>query len=472
MRATDWPKTVAEGSAGRRRPGTVRVRTTVAAALVVGLALALGAGGLLSVLRRSMEDNVESAARLRANDVALLLEGGGAPGDLAVEVDDDGDQETTFVQVVDASGEVRVSSSNIRGRPAIARLRPGQSRRVEGLPLAPEDPYLVVAERAEQPTGEPLTVLVARALEPVDETISRIVHLLVLGLPLLVALVAVTTWVAVGRALRPVAAIAAEVSSITDAELDRRVPEPDSDDEIGRLARTMNAMLARLQQTRDRQRQFVSDASHELRSPIATIRHELEVALAHPEGADLGRLASDLLEEDLRMQRVVDDLLLLARSDEGDDPSARRPVDLDDLALAEARGLRSERALRVDTSGVQAARVVADPHQLSRAVRNLVENAGRHARSLVRIVVRLDGSEAVLCVDDDGPGVAEADRSRVFERFTRLDDARARSGGGAGLGLAICAGVVGRHGGRIVCLESPDGGARFEVRLPAADQSA
>lgn len=445
----------------------------MAATLVVTIALGAATGGLLSVLRRSLEDNVESAARLRAEDVALLITAGAAPEDLSVEEDAEGDRETSLVQVVDATGEVQVSSSNIRGHPPVARLTSGQSRRVAGLPLAPEDPYLVVAEGAQTPGGAHLTVLVARALEPVDETVARVFRLLVVGLPLLVALVAVTTWMAVGRALRPVAAITAEVRSITDAELERRVPEPTTDDEISRLAHTMNAMLARLQHTRDRQRQFLSDASHELRSPIATIRHQLEVALAHPESTGLSELASELLDEDLRMQRMVDDLLLLARADEGGDPGTRRrPVDLDDIALAEARSLRLEGPVRVDTSEVQAARVVADPHQLSRAVRNLVENAGRHARNVVRIGVRLEGSEAVLWVDDDGPGVPQSDRSRVFERFTRLDDARARAAGGAGLGLAISADVVRRHGGTVRCLESPDGGARFEVRLHAADGQA
>jgi signal transduction histidine kinase len=463
---------VPDGTARRNRLGTVRVRTTVAAALVVGVALVVGAMGLLGVLRQSMEDNVESAARLRADDVTLLLESGQPPEDLAVEEDADGDQETTFVQVVDANGQVLTSSSNIRGRPAVAQLRSGQSRRVDGLPLAPEDPYLVVAEGTERPDGAPLTVLVARALEPVDETISRVIRLLAAGLPLLVALVALTTWLAVGRALRPVAAIAAEVGSVTDAELGRRVPEPKNDDEISRLARTMNAMLARLQGSRDRQRQFVSDASHELRSPIATIRHELEVALAHPGSTDVNRLAADLLAEDLRMQRVVEDLLLLARTDEGDDPGEHRPVDLDDLALAEARSVRSEGRVQVDTSGVQAARVMADPHQLGRVVRNLVENARRHARGLVRIAVGVEGSDAVLRVDDDGPGVPEEDRDRVFERFTRLDDSRTRSSGGAGLGLAIAAGVIARHGGTIECLTSAEGGARFEVRLPVAGDAA
>jgi signal transduction histidine kinase len=449
----------------------MRIRTTLAASAVVGLALLIGAAGLLGILRRSLEDNIETAARLRADDVVRILESGVAPSELSVERDADGGADISLVQVVDASGAVRIASSNIAGEPPVARLAGGGSQRVRGLAISPEDPYLVVAESTVPIDGERLTVLVARALEPTDETIARILRVLLVGLPVLLALVALTTWTVVGRALRPVAAITSEVRSVTDAELDRRVPEPSDDDEIGHLARTMNAMLARLQGARDRQRQFVSDASHELRSPIATIRHQLEVALAHPEGTDLAVLAGDLLDEDLRMQRVVDDLLLLARSDERHGADRRQAVDLDDLALAEAHRLRTEGRVRVDAAAVHAARVVGDPTALSQVVRNLVDNAARHASGHVGIAVSVAGEQAVLLVDDDGPGIPAGDRDRVFERFTRLDDARSRRDGGAGLGLAIVAQVVEAHGGSVSCSEAPGGGARFEVRLPAVDVS-
>jgi signal transduction histidine kinase len=447
----------------------MRIRTTLAASAVVGLALLIGGVGLLGVLRRSLEDNVATAGRLRAADVVGLLESGASPNELSVETDPDGDKETTVIQVVDASGTVRLASSNIDGKPPVAQLASGESRRVKGVGISPEDPYLVVAEVTKPIDGERFTVLVARALEPTDETMTRVLRVLLVGLPLLLVLVALTTWTVVGRALRPVAAITSEVRSITDAELDRRVPEPPGDDEIGHLARTMNAMLARLQRARDRQRQFVSDASHELRSPIATIRHQLEVALAHPETADLPTLANDLLDEDLRMQRVVDDLLVLARSDERDDTLSRHAVDLDDLAVAEAHRLRTEGRVRVDAASVHAARVAGDPTALSQVVRNLVDNAARHASGRVSIAVAVDGDDAVLLVEDDGPGIPAADRDRVFERFTRLDDARSRTSGGAGLGLAIVAQVVEAHGGTVTCGDAPGGGARFEVRLPAID---
>jgi len=474
--ATGWPSVAADAVAADAptwraawaRWRTVRVRTTVAATIVVGLAMLIASGALLGVLRQSLEDNVETSARLRAEDVTALLESGAAPEEISVEEKPDDD--ISLVQVVDAGGQVRVSSSNVAGEPPIATLRDGESARVRGLPISPEDPYLVVAASTSPlEGGTVLTVLVARSLEPAGETTSRVARVLGIGLPLLLALVTLTTWVVVGRALRPVAAISTEVQSITDAELDRRVPEPAGDDEIARLARTMNAMLARLQGSRDRQRQFVSDASHELRSPIASIRHQLEVALAHPESADLPQVLSDLHEEDLRMAQTVDSLLLLARADEG---AAQRPhhsVDLDDIALTEARRARAEGHVQIDASTVAPARVLGDAPQLARAVRNLVDNAARHARSRVEIGTDVQGADAVLWVQDDGRGVPSDERARVFERFARIDDARSRSVGGSGLGLAIVAEVVAAHHGTVRCLEASGGGARFELRVPAID---
>lgn len=453
------------------RGRTVRVRTTLAATVVVGLALLIASGALLSVLRRSLEDNVETSARLRAADVAALLESGSHPEEISVEEKPEDD--LSLVQVVDTDGRVLVSSSNVAGEPPIATLRDGEAARVRGLPISPEDPYLAVASSTDRlGDGSVLTVVVARSLEPAGETTGRVAQVLGLGLPLLLALVALTTWIVVGRALRPVAAISAEVQAITDAQLDRRVPEPAGDDEIALLARTMNAMLARLQGSRDRQRQFVSDASHELRSPIASIRHQLEVALAHPEAADLSEVLADLHEEDLRMQQTVDSLLLLARADEGAGHRPHQPVDLDDIALTEARRVRAEGHVRIDASPVAPARVMGDAPQLARAVRNLVDNAARHARSRVEIGTDVHGADAVLWVQDDGPGVPADERERVFERFARIDDARARSVGGSGLGLAIVAEVAVAHHGTARCLaasEASGGGARFEIRVPAID---
>jgi signal transduction histidine kinase len=226
--------------------------------------------------------------------------------------------------------------------------------------------------------------------------------------------------------------------------------------------------LGRLEESQARQRRFVADASHELRSPLANIRQHAEVALAHPERSGTEKLARTVLTEGTRMQRLVEDLLILARADEGTSPVRRAPVDLDDLVFEVAAGLRQSSPLRVDTAAVSAGRVAGDQGQLQRMVQNLAENAARHAKATIGFALREDPSGTTqLCVDDDGAGIAEADRQRIFERFVRLDGARARDAGGSGLGLAIVAEIVTAHGGTVTVGTSPLGGARFEVVLPS-----
>jgi signal transduction histidine kinase len=449
-------------------PGSVRVRTTVAAVAVVGVAMVVGAVVMVVVLRSTLTREVRAAARLRAEDVAAVLAAGGGsgvagPGTLAVD-----DADELLIQVLDGGGRVVAASPNAEGRPPVARLRPGSSAEVEvpaGGPMDESGEFLAVATGADTPRGQ-RTVLVARSTEAVDEAVAAVGGLLAVGLPLLLAVVAVTTWVVVGRALAPVEAMRAEVDEISAAALHRRVPDPPADDEIGRLARTMNRMLGRLEQAQARQRRLVSDASHELRSPVATIRQHAEVALAHPGRTTTSELASTVLAEDLRLQRLTEDLLLLTRADEQSLALRRRPVDLDDLVFEEAKRLREATGLRVDTSAVSAGRVAGDAAGLRRVLRNLGDNASRHARERLALSVAERDATVVLAVEDDGSGIPEADRERVFERFVRLDGARARDDGGSGLGLAIVAELVAAHGGAVVAAAGPLGGARVEVTLP------
>ena len=449
-------------------PGSVRVRTTVAAVAVVGVAMVVGAVVMVVVLRSTLTREVRAAARLRAEDVAAVLAAGGGsgvagPGTLAVD-----DADELLIQVLDGGGRVVAASPNTEGRPPVARLRPGSSAEVEvpaGGPMDESGEFLAVAAGADTPRGQ-RTVLVARSTEAVDEAVAAVGGLLAVGLPLLLAVVAVTTWVVVGRALAPVEAMRAEVDEISAAALHRRVPDPPADDEIGRLARTMNRMLGRLEQAQARQRRLVSDASHELRSPVATIRQHAEVALAHPGRTTTSELASTVLAEDLRLQRLTEDLLLLTRADEQSLALRRRPVDLDDLVFEEAKRLREATGLRVDTSAVSAGRVAGDAAGMRRVLRNLGDNASRHARERLALSVAERDAAVVLAVEDDGSGIPEADRERVFERFVRLDGARARDDGGSGLGLAIVAELVAAHGGTVVAAAGPLGGARVEVTLP------
>ncbi|MEU3620564.1 HAMP domain-containing sensor histidine kinase [Streptomyces sp. NPDC006872] len=427
------------------------------------MGLLAGAVALVVLLRAELTDDVRQAARARAEEVAAVIESGRGVPSLAVT-----ERDEQFIQVLDAEGAVVAGSANVEELPALARLEGGGEARVN-TPLD-EDEFLVVSVAADGPDGQK-SVLVGRALIAVAESTQIVTRLLRVGLPLLLLLAAGATWMAVGRALAPVGAIRSEVDAISSAELHRRVPLPRSRDEIARLATTMNRMLDRLERAQTAQRRFVSDASHELRSPVASIRQHAEVALAHPDRTTPEALAATVLAEDLRIQRLVDDLLLLARVDE----DALRPhlqeIDLDDLVLDEARRLRSTAAgLRIGTAGVSAARLHADGQGLRRMLRNLGDNAARHARSEVTfdLTEREDG-QIVLGVEDDGPGVPPAERERIFERFVRLDDARARPGEGAdgnGLGLAIVAELLAAHGGRATVSDSPLGGARFEVWLP------
>jgi signal transduction histidine kinase len=306
-------------------------------------------------------------------------------------------------------------------------------------------------------------LLYAAPLTAVDATTHTLLFYLLWGVPLLILVAGVTTYLFSGRALRPVEAMRKQVSAMTEKELGQRVPVPPARDEVGRLAETMNDMLARLQDAQGVQRRFVADASHELRSPLATIATGLELM---QNGTVDGSTITALRGEAARLNNLVDGLILLARADERGLQPRREEVDLDEVAELE-RGRPAEGAVVAEVRAVPV-RVIGDRGQLARVVRNLVDNARRHARSRVLVTVGRDGNTAVLEVSDDGPGVPQADRARVFERFVRLDDARARADGGSGLGLAIVAEVVAAHGGTVEVADGPDGGALFRVRIPAA----
>ncbi len=449
-----------------RRVGTIRARTTVAACLVVALALAISALLVLVVLRRSLVDNVDRATQARAEDLAASARQGSLPATPSAPGEED-----TIVQVVDASGRVVSASANIRGRGPITTTRPRgtrpQRRTMRGLP-DPDDTteFRVVALRTRGPSGDRI-VYVAAGLEPVQDSVDAVRDILVLGLPLLLVFVGGTTWVVVGRALRPVEAIRAQVADFSSRDLSRRVTEPNVDDEVGRLATTMNVMLDRLQRFAERQRAFVADASHELQSPIASSRAELEVAVGHPATTDWPATAADLLDDNRRMENLVRDLLFLARADDPDSGASHAPVDLDDVVRTEVERIRTRARSHIVASPVSAVEVSGSAEQLGRVIRNLLENADRHAESRVTVELHSSDDTAVIVVADDGAGVPAADRERIFERFTRLDDSRSRATGGAGLGLAIAKEIVEAHRGRIV-VESGSGGARFVVRLPAS----
>jgi signal transduction histidine kinase len=447
---------VAEGRLGR---ASVRLRTTAVAVLVVAIALLVGAFTLVALVRGSLREGLETSAEQRASALAEQVESSGLPA--AGSPDDDGDvdePDDLVWQVMDADGTVVRSS-----QPLSAPL-PTEDADEARLPGA-DHPYVVETDDATT-SGQVYEIAVAVSLEEVADSTAALVTPLLVGLPLVLLLVGGTTWVVASRALAPVERIRREVEQITGDRLDRRVPEPPSRDEIHRMAQTMNQMLERLEDSRDRQQQFVADASHELRSPLASIRQTAEVARAHPGALPEGELAETVLEESARMQRLVEQLLVLTRVDEGVVTRTHHDVDLDDLALAEARRVVRS-GLDVDTSGVGAGRLSGDQTSLAQVVRNLVDNAARHADESIAVAVRAVGDGVELVVEDDGPGIPEEQRRRVFERFVRLDEARARDAGGSGLGLAIVHEIVAAHGGTVAISSSGRGGARVVVRLPA-----
>ena len=424
------------------RLASVRVRTTLAAMAVVLVALVAGSVLLVVLQREALRDSAETSAEQRAEDLAQQVETSGVPERLG-EVDDDGPDEDVLLQVADADGEVLVTS----GR----QLPTEDDGEVDGYATGVED-------------TDDYVVTVAVSLEDAEESTAALVPLLLVGVPLLVLVVGATTWLVVTRALRPVERIRAEVAAIGEQALDRRVPVPDSHDEVHRLAVTMNDMLGRLEASQLRQRRFVSDASHELRTPLAVLRQTGEVSRAHPGAMPPDELAETVVAESERMQRLVEQLLVLARSDEGRLVTDRRDVDLDDLLLAEADRARGA-GLAVDTAGVAAGRVHGDAGALAQVVRNLVDNAMRHATGRVRLALTEGDGLVTLTVEDDGAGVPPSERERVFERFVRLDEARTADDGGTGLGLAIVREIARLHGGEAVVDGSDLGGARFAVRL-------
>jgi len=312
---------------------------------------------------------------------------------------------------------------------------------------------------------------VASPLAQVDDSTRVVRRGLLLGGPALLALVAGLAWALVGSVLRPVDALRRGAADITGTSGGRRLPVPAGEDELHRLAVTLNDMLARLDASSAQQRAFVADAAHELRSPLASARTQLEVGLAHPSGADWPGTAADVLTDVERLARLVDDLLLLARVD-----AAAPSLDVNvNLTSVVAQAVQRHQGLRVPVinlspepdASAESNVVRGNADALGRVVTNLLDNAVRHAGSSVLVDVRADGEQVQLTVDDDGPGIAPAMRLRVFARFTRLDDARGRDGGGSGLGLAIVGGLVAAHGGSVELSQAPAGGLRAAVRLPA-----
>ncbi|AZZ50900.1 sensor histidine kinase [Rathayibacter festucae] len=435
----------------RRPPWSIRVRLTALVSVVILAVLVAGSVAFTALLEQSLVDAEAFTANQQARQIATDTESAGRLPPFNTD--------EVVIQLQREGAVVAVADDDFVYAVPLPVSDAPQITSIDGA-------RFVVGSESLQLGGDPgETVVVARTLAGADDAAGSAVRLLAVAVPLVTAVVGALVWFVVGRSLRPVERIRADVEAIEAADLRRRVQEPPGRDELARLARTMNGLLDRLERSQAAQRRFVSNASHELRSPVAAVRQHAQVALRHPEAIPLADLARVVEDEGERMQHLVASLLLLARVDERDE-GEEQDVDLDDLVLAEAARLR---ALGVDvrTEDVGPAQVHGHEPLLHSAVRNAAENARRHAAGVVAFTVREEDGTAVLRVDDDGPGVPAEDRERVFLRFERRDDARARDTGGSGLGLAIVAEAARAGGGTARLLDSPLGGARLEIRLPA-----
>lgn len=446
-----------------RRVG-LRIRVAAVACATVGVALTIGAVLLVAMLRGRLDNAATTAASLRARDIAALAEAGALPRQLALP-----GEETAFVQVVDQAGAVIASTENVTGEPAISTARPvGTNALKLTIPIPPLDQrsMRVIVIDAHTDAGT-FTVYAGENLDNANDTTTAIVTVLAIGLPMLLLLVAAVTWWAVGRTLRPVRDITSTMADITTSDLHRRVAVPSARDEIGQLATTVNATLARLDVSVEQQRRFVADASHELRGPLASLRADLEISITHPERTTWQTVARDTLGDVERLQHLTDDLLVLARIDS----ELQRPHAPIDLALIVADALHAVRRqnIQVTTHGTDTPAIIdGDEFQLRRMVRNLIENAEEHATSHVNLTLQTTPGIVRLTVADDGPGIPPADRRHIFERFVRLDSARTRNFGGTGLGLAIVHDVVVSHHGSITITDTDPRGSTFTVDLPIA----
>jgi signal transduction histidine kinase len=447
------------------RRASIRLRTTLIAATIVAAACVTGATALVAVLQHQLITEIDTALRTRLDDLQTASTGGIF---LPASLPDTGD-EGRVVQILGIDGVVVTQSANIKARvPLIASSPAGitQIRTVEQAPIGDTAAYRLAIRRAVSADRE-VDFVVGASLDPTRESVHTLRRSLLLGIPLLLSLVGAVTWFAAGRVLAPVESIRATMADISASDLSRRVSEPTGRDEISRLARTMNQTLDRLQAASDKQRAFVGDASHEFRTPLASLLAQLEVLLASPEQIDQPLVVRRLHEDARRLQHLAEDLLFLAVHDDGQREPVRALVDLDELVIRAVEPIRAHHSVKVDISKVEGGRVLGDASQLACLIANLLDNAEQHA--IDQITVELHTSEAAveLIIADDGPGIPVVDRQRIFERFTRLDAARQRQQGGAGLGLAIVKSIADAHDATITVTDS-NRGARIVVTLPAA----
>lgn len=451
----------------RTRRWGVRKRATATAVAFVAAALLIGGLILLVLLQRALVASTERLTRLQAEDVVAHI----AEQDLeeAANYVRSAARPGQYIQILDPNGTVLAASVPAAATTPITALRPDAKQTLfERISVQQSlfDDELLVAATGVGEDEKVYTVAVAATVAVQAETVATVAWFILGAAPLLLAGVGVGVWILVGRSLRQVEQIRDQVAGINARSLDGRVGVPQTSDELQALAQTMNMMLDRLESSDREQRRFVSDASHELRSPLATLSAAVEIAAADPTGATWQETKDVVAGETARLRYLVQDLLTLAKADDQGLRLEAADVDLDDVLNDEVRRLRCTSKHEIEAV-LEPARITGDVRSLGQAIRNVLDNAERYARARISIQVRSSPDDVLLTIDDDGPPVPVAERERIFERFVRLDESRSRESGGSGLGLAITSAIVSAHGGRILCTEAPGGGCRFELAFPA-----
>lgn len=431
----------------RRLSRTLRFRVAAAATLAVGVVFALGSLALIDLQERLLDADLDLALGDDIDAVSVALLDGLSPTE-AVDLAD----EATTIRV-EIGGEVVAEQAG----QVNDRWDRGPGDRHGGRVVSRQLPV----------DGDTVTIVATRSRRSVEKTTDRAVKTALAAVPMLTLLVGFVIWRVVGRTLRPVDAIRAEAAAIVDTDEGQRLSVPATGDEIERLATTLNTMLDRLAASGQRQRRLVADAAHELRTPLAGVQARLEVDEQHGSIEEWPETRSEVLDQVRRLQRLIDSLLLLSRRDAGQLRRADDLVDLDDIVAEAIASITPPQTVTISTAGVEPVQVRGDTDLLTRVAVNLLDNAVRHATSRVSVVVAERDDSAVLEVSDNGPGIAEADRELVFDRFVRLDESRARDQGGAGLGLAITRELVELHAGTVTATTA-ERGATFIVSLPKA----
>ena len=443
----------------------MRTRAALGATSIVLLSTAIGSAWLVIGEQSMLIRSLDSSGQLRINDIQSSLTDHVLPPEITVIGDDSG-----FVQLLDSQGHILSTTKNIAGEaaliiPPVFKGPMGEMITENRVINAFDKVQFRVIAKQITVGSKTYSVMAGYSLEKTRASILYLVKLL-LALNLLVTLlVYLVTWFVTGRALRPVEKMRSEVDQLSARDLSQRVSVPRSEDEIGRLGKTLNSMLDRLEISDQRQRRFVSDASHELRNPLAGMRTQLEVELLYPDAGKVEEGRQSLLRSTLRLQELTEDLLVLAVSDSNKPLTNRQELDLGKIILREVVDFPLSGGVSIDASRVESACLWGDESQLRRVFINLLDNATRFAENRIQVSLHTDDDSAVLEVSDDGPGIPIADGERIFERFSRLDNARSRHEGGTGLGLAIAKEIVLAHGGEIGLLEGKKG-AHFVIRLP------